>query len=151
MDEPEQAWHEAGHAVVATLLGGEVVCVTLESDLDGHDGHAEVHWRLAGGELAWAQLRVALAGPLAELDYRGQDVDQPAEVLAAWRGDWEEAEALLAQLEPVEARREALLLRALTELRELIEDPAVTERIARVAETLDAHGTLDAELLAGCL
>ena len=37
-------WHEAGHAFAAQLCGAEVQLVTIESDLDEHQGHTEIAW-----------------------------------------------------------------------------------------------------------
>ena len=63
-----EAWHEAGHAVIAHLLGGEVREVTLESDDDAFEGRVTVAWPARTAvEVAERSGRAALAGPLAEL------------------------------------------------------------------------------------
>ena len=72
LDETTSAYHEAGHVLIAHLLGGEVLETTLETELDGHRGHTQVAWRgLASGDLARASAFVALAGPIAETLWRG--------------------------------------------------------------------------------
>ena len=38
------AYHEAGHAVVASILGGKVVSVSIESESTEVDGDAVVAW-----------------------------------------------------------------------------------------------------------
>ena len=92
-----EAWHEAGHALAAHLLGGAVREVTLESELDGFEGHVAVQWGPVGDrEEARRSALVALAGPVAELVFRGDDVLADPGALSAWRADWDEADAQLA-------------------------------------------------------
>ncbi len=151
MEPFRTSWHEAAHAVVAHLLGGEVRCVTLESEWQGHDGHTEVAWRgLDRRELARCEALVAWAGPLAELLRDGGVPDDPAElepeVVASWRADHEAAERALGVLAGGPEERARIRRALLAELHELLEHPAVEERIARVADHLEAHGTLDAVL-----
>ena len=146
----DHAYHEAGHAVAAALLGAEVVRVTLDSDREDHDGHCEVHWRgLDPDSVARLSLRVAFAGPIAELCYRGE-LPEDAATLSAWRGDHAEAERCLRALGPrVDPERERLA--AIAELVRVFEDVDVWERVARVADALDAHGELDADLFADAI
>ena len=147
MSAGPEAWHEAGHALAAHLCGGRVREVTLESELDGHEGHAAVEWRPApADEVARREATVALAGAVAELVFRGEDVlDDPA-ILSAWRGDWDEADAQLVLLHPELDAREAARRKILRELRAAFDGPQGYERLARVADALDAHETLDEEL-----
>ncbi|MEO0650977.1 MAG: hypothetical protein AAFZ65_09890 [Planctomycetota bacterium] len=146
------AWHEAGHAVVARLLGGRVVGVTLDSELEDLDGHAAIQWRARDErELASLSGRVALGGPLAELAFRGdQDLEEP-DVLAAWEADWDEVERAAAVVEPRPVERVAVIRRWIDEVRALVTDSHVEERIARVADALDAHRSLDEDLFEDCL
>ena len=147
-----EAWHEAGHAVVARLLGGRVVWISLEDDSDEHDGRAAIEWRPRNErELASLSGRAALGGPLAELLHRGDDSLQDPEVLAAWVDDEREVERCAKIVEPDGERRVALIRRWLEEVRAIVEQPDVEERIARVADALDAHGTLDETLFEDCL
>ena len=66
------AYHEAGHALMALLLGGKVRLVTIEPDNDdGPDrqGDTQVLWRRSGisdKEFAEKAVQVSLAGPVAE-------------------------------------------------------------------------------------
>ena len=93
---------------------------------------------------------VAWAGPLAELLHDGGVPDDPAELepelLASWQADHESAERALGVLAGEQAQRDRIRRALLAELLELLEHPAVEERIARVADHLEAHGTLDATL-----
>ncbi len=67
------AYHEAGHALMALLLGGTVEHVTIEPDNDdGPDrqGDPQVFWRRSGisdKEFAKKAVQVSLAGPVAEM------------------------------------------------------------------------------------
>ena len=70
------AYHEAGHALVAVLLGGRVKLVTIEPDNDdgpSRSGETVVHWRrgVSAREMAVKGVQVYLAGPVAEMIYSG--------------------------------------------------------------------------------
>lgn len=144
MPPDEHAWHEAGHAVAAHLLGGAVCELSLESELDGATGHARIRWPAAGREEHARRLAaVALAGPLAERVFLGEDVLHDPSALSAWRADWDAAEAQLAQLHALDDHRERARRAILSELLTLFEQPTTYEALARVADALDAHGTLD--------
>jgi len=142
------AWHEAGHALAAHLLGGHVREVTLESEHDGHEGHVAVEWRTTGADDDARRLAtVALAGPVAELVFRGQDVLEDPAALSSWRGDLDEAEAQLERLHADPAEREGTRRALLRELRDCFETRG-HECLARLADALDAHVTLDEVLFA---
>lgn len=146
------AWHEAGHAVVAHLLGGQVRGVSLECDEDEFEGRAEVLWQgLARAELLRCTALVAFAGPLFELELGDTDAADDASLQSSWRLDEQEAERALAELEPDPERRAGLRLRLVSEVRDLARDPVVREHVLRVAEALDAHGSLDETLFADAL
>ena len=145
-----EAWHEAGHALAAHLLGARVVLVTLESELDGHGGHVEVDWTDVAEHVRGSAM-VALAGPVAELVYRGEELLDDPQVWAAWRADWDAAEACLEELESEPALREELRRALLAELQAAFGDPHMSERLARIADALDAHETLDSGLFADAL
>ena len=142
-----EAWHEAGHALAAHLCGGTVREVTLESELDDYGGHVAVEWRPAGREeSARRSLTVALAGPIAELVFVGDDALDDPDAASAWRADWAEAESQLAQLSDDAEERTAPRRRAVSELRRSFESADGYERLARIADALDAHETLDETL-----
>src|SRR5476651_762742 len=89
------AYHEAGHALMALLLGGKVKHVTIEPDDDdgpARQGDTQVLWRHAGineKEFAKKVVQVSLAGPVAEMIYSG-DPYHPG-LVAEWAADWREA------------------------------------------------------------
>src|ERR1700730_1769160 len=102
------AYHEAGHALMALLLGGEVRLVTIEPDNDdGPDryGDTQVLWRRAGTsekEFAQKAVQVSLAGPVAEMIYSG-DPYHPG-LVAEWAADWRQAWEAAIPLQPDERR-----------------------------------------------
>jgi hypothetical protein len=151
-DDDLVSLHEAAHAVVAHMLGGHVRLVTIESEEEGHEGHSEIAWpRSTPEELAALSARVALAGPLAELAHRGQDVLEDPDVVASWEQDWREVTRAADLVEATLERREARIQTWMAEVRDLLEDPGIAERIARVADALSAHGTLDDVLFDDCV
>ncbi|MEL6428566.1 MAG: hypothetical protein AAFZ87_18065 [Planctomycetota bacterium] len=150
---PEQdAWHEAGHAIVAHALGGRVVELTLEADDERFEGRATVEWPAAPRRDAAARSgRVALAGPIAEMEQYGDEAPHEPAQLRAWEADWDEVERCAEVVCPDPDERSAWIERWFREVAELVRDPDVNERIARVADALDAHGTLDETLFEDCL
>lgn len=147
MNPGPEAWHEAGHALAAHRLGGRVFEVTLESEREGVEGHVSVEWGRADDETeAHRQATVALAGPVAELVFQGEDVLHDPEALASWRADWETAESWLIRGHADPLARDEARHAILRELHTLFDGPAGYERLARVADALDAHVTLDDRL-----
>ena len=148
LDTITGAYHEAGHVVMAHLLGGEVVEVTIENDEDELMGLTTVRWRnSSASERRRDSALVALAGPVAETRWRGEA--DLLDTLTAWRGDWLEIERALAEeslatptVDPVR-----LLHQWLHEVLRQFEAPGVLEHLCRVADALEARGTLDEVLL----
>lgn len=140
-DDALAAYHEAGHVVVAHLVGGRVVEASIESEHDGHRGHTQVVWSNAStDEVRVGSALAALGGPIAETLWLGDEPD--ASALGAWRADWEEVEAALADAasdEDRDALRSSWIARVVSALR----DPVAWERACRVADHLEAHGTLE--------
>lgn len=142
-DEATTAYHEAGHVLLAWLCGGVVRETSIESEADELHGHTSVEWHgLDDDERARCSAIVALAGPVAEAIWRGSDVPDPS----AWRADWEEAR-LCFELTDSELRPEEQIRRTLADLARTLNDPATWEQLCRIADALEAHGTLDAYLL----
>ena len=147
-----EAWHEAGHAVIAHLLGGRIVSVTLEPEEEGFGGRSAIQWSTSdGASVASLSGRVALAGPIAEVErFGGQDLDD-VHVLAAWEADWREIERCAAVLERQPDGQKRVVEAWAREVRTMLLDPGVEELVARVADALDAHGELDETLFEDCL
>lgn len=146
-----QAWHEAGHGVIATLLGGTVQRLTLEDDDDAFDGRATIAWPAGGAiERAKTSAMTALAGPVSELVFEGELDPDDEQIRQAWRGDWEEVERCATIVEDDPEKRTDVIKRWLRDVEAMVVEPRTHEVIARVADALDAHGTLDEDLLLEC-
>lgn len=146
------AYHEAGHALMACLLGGEVRLVTIEPDRDdGPDrqGDTQVLWRRSGisdREFAKKAVQVSLAGPVAEMIYSG-DPYHPG-LVAEWAVDWREAWAAAAPLHPDERQRLAYLEQVSIRLYHQLKHDDAWAALAALADHLMAHETLDGEQVA---
>ncbi|MCR9246091.1 MAG: hypothetical protein NXI31_13750 [bacterium] len=149
MSDERTAYHEAGHVFLADLLGGEVLESTLESEDAEQEGRTAIAWRgLTAREQTYRSALTALAGPIAETIWLGQDAlsTDPS----SWRGDWQEVTVALDELAPGEARTPTLHEWITIAAREL-EDPRSWECVCRIADALAAHETLDRDLLDGVL
>lgn len=149
------AYHEAGHALVAHLLGGKVRQVTIEPDRDDgpeRTGDTEVLWRrsrLSEKEFAQVAVQVCLAGPVAEMIYSG-DPYHPGFV-AEWAGDWRDAWQAAAPLHVDECKRLKYLEDVSIQLYHRLKDDSLWAALAALADHLLAHETLDAEQVADIL
>lgn len=145
MIDDTSAYHEAGHVLVAHLLGGRVLESTIEAEDEGHMGRTTVEWRgFAVRERTRRSALAALAGPIGEAMWRGED--GPFDGPSAWADDAGEIEAALGELAPA-AERQITLHEWTREVVQLLQDAAVWESLCRVADALAAHGTLDRDLL----
>ncbi len=143
------AYHEAGHALVALLLGGEVRLVTIDPDNDdGPDrqGDTQVLWRRSGiseTEFANKAVQVSLAGPVAEMIYSG-DPYHPGFV-AEWAADWRDAWEAAAPLHRDERKRLEFLERTSIQLYHRLQEDNLWAALASLADHLLAHETLEGE------
>ena len=87
---------------------------------------------------------VAIAGPVAEARWRGEAMTLDA--FGAWQADWQEIEAALSALAGARDQ-EGLLHQWLGEVHQQFDDSRVWEAVCRVADGLEAHDTLDDDLL----
>ena len=145
------AYHEAGHALMALLLGGEVKLVTIEPDNDdGPDrqGDTQVLWRRAGisdKEFARNAVQVSLAGPVAEMIYSG-DPYYPG-LVAEWAADWREAWNSALVLHPNEPQRLEYLEDVSIQLYRRLKEDHLWAALASLAYHLLAHASLEGELV----
>ncbi len=143
------AYHEAGHALMAVLLGGKVKHVTIEpDDDDGPDrqGDTQVLWRRSGisdDEFAKIAVQVSLAGPVAEMIYSG-DPYHPG-LVAEWAADWREAWEAATPLHPAERQRLEYLEQISIQLYHRLKQDDLWVALASLADNLLAHETLDCE------
>lgn len=143
------AYHEAGHALMALMLGGEVRLVTIEPDNDdgpARQGDTQVLWRRSiDGEKEFAKkaVQVSLAGPVAEMIYSGEPY-HPGYV-AEWAADWREAWEAAVPLHADERKRLKYLEDVSIQLYHRLKDVNLWSALASLADNLLAHQSLEGE------
>lgn len=143
------AYHEAGHVLMALLLGGKVKHVTIEPDDDdgpAREGDTQVLWRRSGiseKDFARKVVQVSLAGPVAEMIYSG-DPYHPG-MVAEWAADWREAWEASVILHPGERQRLEYLEQISIQLYHRMKGDDLWPALAALADNLLAHETLDQE------
>lgn len=134
---------------MAAYLGGSVLSLTIEPDRDdGPDrfGDVQVVWRRNGmtaKELQNKLVLVALAGPVAEMIYRGESL-HPG-FIAEWAHDWHQAWEAAEPILPDERKRLVFLEEATRQIYQLLRRDEHWTAIAMLADNLLAHETLEAE------
>lgn len=147
------AYHEAGHAFMALLLGGRVTHVTIDPDNDDRPdryGDTQILWRRSRmGEKEFAQksVQVCLAGPVAEMIYSG-DPYHPG-LVAEWAGDWRDAWGAAVILYPDERKRLEYLEATSIALYHRLKSDNLWPALAALADNLLAHETLEGEDVEG--
>ena len=143
------AYHEAGHAFMATVLGAKVRSVTIDPDNDDGPerfGDTQIIWRrsrLSDREFCERAIQVSLAGPVAEMLYSG-DPFHPG-LVAEWANDWQAAWELAEPLFTAPRKRLEYLESVTGELYRLMDSEPNWSAVAALADSLLAHETLEAE------
>ena len=152
-DTETLAYHEAGHVLIAAEYGGRTLEVSLESDgvcLERHEAEAHVTIDWPGGRTPHADIRVALAGPVAEAIYEGHAAATP-DLLAAWQADWAAAWAAAGRVTDDRRRRQDAVRHAAAEVDAYLRRDDVWAVVGDLADALLAHETLDEEMTADLL
>jgi ATP-dependent Zn protease len=143
------AYHEAGHALVAILLGAKVKQITIDPDDDdgpSRHGDTQILWRRSRSsekEHATKVAQVCLAGPVAEMIYSG-DPYHPGMVVE-WAADWQEAWDAALLIHPGERQRMEYLEQVSIQLHRRLSQDDLWAVLAALADHLLAHETLDRE------
>ena len=143
------AYHEAGHVLMAVLLGARVTQVTIEPDADDGPqryGDTQVVWRRRGvseQEYARKAVQVCLAGPVAEMIYTG-DPYHPG-LVVEWAADWQAAWEAALPLHAGERQRMAYLEEVSIQLYHRMKADDLWGALAALADNLLAHETLERE------
>lgn len=143
------AYHEAGHALMAICVGAAVHQITIEPENDdGPDRFADIQviWPAdPNGSREWCErsVRVALAGPVAEMIYRGEPWHPGfvAEWAADWKAAWEAAAVLHAAAKP----RLRYLEQTTRQVHRFLSQDARWAALAALVDELLAHETLEGE------
>lgn len=144
----ETAYHEAGHVLMAILLGGRVPHATIEPDRDDGPeryGDVRVLWsrkRMSDREFAEKLVLTALAGPVAEMIYTG-DPYHPGFV-AEWASDWQQAFEVGAAV-VLDERKRIMWLEDRIRYAYQLFDQKYWPAVAALADELGAHETLEEE------
>ena len=147
------AHHEAGHVLLAEFCGARVTFASIIPDHLGGaraEGMTKAVWPPFSDPRVRADrlVRVALAGPAAELIYSGEQYEP--EILPEWCADWSAACVALQMIVPTripDAQKMQILSRYLVELIQFLSIDDVWDTLAAVADELDAHEVLEEEQL----
>ena len=143
------AYHEAGHAMMAVVLGASIRSVTIDPDWDdgpARFGDTQVEWPVGEfGERALSEkmVLVALAGPAAEMIFRGEPAHP--KWVAEWSADWSQAWDASGALFNDERSRLLHLEQALIHLKRLLNREDYWAMLAAIVDHLLAHETLEDE------
>ncbi len=149
------AYHEAGHAVMAVWLGGEVLRVTIEPDHDDgprRDGEAMVRWHhrgLTARQLRERELMTVLAGPIAEMTH--QETNLPISSLPQWAEDFRIACEISAMIVELPSQRRRMLEAVTDQVHLLVKRHDFWQAIAEVADQLEAYETIEGEEVSECV
>lgn len=143
------AYHEAGHAVMAMIMGARIISVTIEPDWDdGPQRHADIQiqWpqqNLDSRKLSEPLALVALAGPAAEMIHTG-DPFHPG-LIAEWTADWQLAWEAAAARVPDARKRLAYLEQVTARAYKILSRDDCWSALATIVDNLIAHETLEGE------
>lgn len=134
---------------MAIRLGGTVDHLTIEPDFEDiptRHGATQILWdgdRFTDREIAIREIQVALAGPVAEMIYSG-DQYHP-ELLAEWQQDWEMATERASRHLPPNTSLASYLSQITVNLIRTFERGEIWAAIAALADELEAHESLEQE------
>ena len=143
------AYHEAGHAFMAIVLGAKVRSVTIDPDNDDGPerfGDTQIVWkrsRFSEREFQERAIQVSLAGPVAEMLYSGEPY-HPG-LVPEWASDWQAAWEMAEALFPAPRKRLEHLEAVVGQLYRLMDSEPNWSAVAALADSLLAHETLESE------
>ncbi|WP_168566478.1 cell division protein FtsH [Crateriforma spongiae] len=149
-EEELSAYHEAGHAVVAHALGGEIESVQLGGEADSwlpeRFGDCRINWGPVDPNADFQRQReivALLAGPAAEMIYSGGDVDPS--MFGPWAADWMMARSMAVALTGDPQRAQAILVQSLQQLDRILRRDDCWAALAEIADQLLTHEFVDGE------
>ena len=139
------AYHEAGHAVMAVVLGAKVIHASIEPpDDDGlaRTGESIVQWPAGNAQaIEAAEMKVSLAGPVVERIYTG-DVREICEI-PEFAADWSRATQSSQSLTSSITQCAQLLRQTEASIRDFFDDDNHWAAIGATADELLAHETIE--------
>jgi hypothetical protein len=132
------AYHEAGHCVLATLLGAKIENATISPDSDEGPrryGNVTITWR--SSTPVEFQIKAVLAGPVAEMIY-SQEPFHPGFKPESSQ-DWKTAWSLAKSKVPDQRKRLRYLEIIVSELYRQMNQEHFWSAIAAVSDLLLAH------------
>ena len=135
------AYHEAGHCVMAILCGAMAHQASVSPEEDRFYGKVDIVWK--GRRSLLDELSVVLAGPVAEMIYRGEPL-HPGFV-PEWCLDWQQAWALARPRSGSDVKCLAMLEQLVDKLYRSLSDDRVWAAIAAVQDLLVAHEDIEHE------
>ena len=154
MDDEEifTAYHEAGHAVVAYALGATIESVQLGGEADDwlpeRFGECRIRWGRVDPNSDWQRQRevlAILAGPVAELIYRGETPDSAG--LQSWQHDWQLAWGISKAIANEPPARVLFLQQTVAWLQNRLSAEQSWAAVAAVADEILAHEYVEGEKL----
>lgn len=142
LDELLTAYHEAGHAVIGTLLGGAVTYATIDGSEEG-DRYGGVEIRWDRGTKPEQKILTILAGPVAEMIYRSEPL-HPA-LVPEWSDDWKQAWELIPSPNLSPESRTRYLEAIIRKLHKRLSSDDCWAAIAAVSDLLLAHDSIEQE------
>lgn len=149
-DETLTAYHEAGHAVIGYALGGMIDSLQLggesNGDLPRRFGDCRINWGRVDPHGDWQVQRevlTVLAGPAAEMVYRGERFDPKS--FGPWQDDWRTAWEIGRSMASDEMRRAQVLWLLTLRLEKLLRGDRCWPAVAALADELLAHEFLEGE------
>lgn len=141
------AYHEAGHGVIAVMLGGTVSGLSIATDDGWAVGEATVSWHADGprAQMLMDDIKTALAGPISEMVFSG-DYDY-LRIESEHLVDWQIVMKNMDQLCLSTTSRMSLLRELVSDLYHLVRTDHVWSAIGDVAELLLLHEAIDGELV----
>ena len=129
------AYHEAGHCVMAVLCGAHASHASVCPEEDGFFGKVDIQW--PGPRPLVNELSVILAGPVAEMIYRGEPL-HPGFV-PEWTLDWQQAWTLARPRQSSDVKCLEVLEQLVARLHRDMSDERFWAAVAAVQDLLMAY------------
>lgn len=138
------AYHEAGHCVMAVLCGARACHASVSPEEDNFYGKVDIQWN--GRRKYVDEIAVILAGPVAEMIYRGEPL-HPGFV-PQWCLDWQQAWAIARPRATSDVHCLTMLEQMVAKLYRSMSEDRLWAAIAAVQDLLAAHEDIEHEQIA---